>query len=203
MILIFLSYFINYAHDHNSVPSELDPLNINHFKCYSPKESQGTPKFEKQNVDMTDQLGSLTMTVYKLAMLCSPVDKNNEGVVDNKNFLMCYNLKQIKGEPRFDPVKVFTNNQFGPEKLKAEKPQRLCLPSTIISNDLDTTASVLSLLGDNPQQVNLNDPYNESGATCVDDIDGDISTNVVIEGTVDNSTLGSYEVTYDCADCWK
>ncbi len=42
-----------------------------------------------------------------------------------------YDLKKIKGEPKFKKIKVFINNQFGPEKLVAEKQKRLCVPSTL------------------------------------------------------------------------
>ena len=189
------------AKSHDSVPSELDEISINHFKCYNAKESKGTPKFEKRNVDLTDQFGSLTMTVYKLSTLCSPVDKNNEGVVNDENYLMCYDLKKIKGEPKFNKVKVFTNNQFGSEKLQADKPKRLCVPSEIISDDpVPDTMPVLSLLGTNPQSVIQNEPYVESGATCLDSPDGNISDNIVITGTVDVSTIGSYQIIYDCTD---
>ena len=189
------------AKSHDSVPSELDEISINHFKCYNAKESKGTPKFEKRNVDLSDQFGSLTMTVYKLKTLCSPVDKNNEGIVNDDNYLMCYDLKKIKGEPKFKKVKVFTNNQFGSEKLQADKPKRLCVPSEIISDDpVPDTIPVLSLLGTNPQSVIQNEPYVESGATCLDSPDGNISTNIVTTGTVDVSTIGSYQITYDCTD---
>ena len=117
--------------DHFEIPDE--PINpeINHFKCYDAKESKDTPKFEKRNVSLVDQFGNLNMEVYKPKTLCSPVDKNDEGVIDEENFLMCYDLKEIKGEPKFEKVSVFTNNQFGPEELEAKKPKQLCVPSTI------------------------------------------------------------------------
>ena len=189
------------AKSHDSTPSELEDIAINHFKCYDAKVSKHTPKFEKRNVDLNDQFGSLTMTVYKEKALCVPVDKNSEGIIDDENYLLCYDLKKIKGEPKFHKVNVFTNNQFGPEEIKAEKPKRLCVPSTIPSDEPEPdTAPVLSLLGTNPQSVIQNESYVESGATCLDSPDGNISANVVILGTVDVTTIGSYQITYDCTD---
>jgi hypothetical protein len=65
----------------------------------------------------------------------------------------------------------------------------------------DTTAPVITLQGDNPQSGYVEDPYIESGATAFDDVDGDVSSNVVIDSsTVDTSNVGSYVVEYDVSD---
>ena len=61
--------------------------------------------------------------------LCTPVDKDGEGIIDPVNHLMCYDLKKIKDEPKFKKTNVFTNNQFGPEQLDVKKEKLLCLPS--------------------------------------------------------------------------
>lgn len=119
------------AKSHDAVPEELEKIVINHFKCYDAKESKKTPKFEKRTVDLDDQFGSVTMKVHKVKSLCSPVDKNSEGIINEENYLMCYDLKKIKGEPKFKKINVFTNNQFGSEELKIKKQKELCVPSTI------------------------------------------------------------------------
>jgi|APSaa5957512535_1039671.scaffolds.fasta_scaffold09241_2 hypothetical protein len=123
------------AKSHDPVPAELEKIVINHFKCYDAKESKKTPKFEKRTIDLDDQFGSVTMKVHKIKSLCSPVDKNSEGVVNEENYLMCYDLKKIKGESKFQKINVFTNNQFGSEELEAKKQKQLCVPSTIVLSD--------------------------------------------------------------------
>ena len=131
------------AKDHDEEPNELEEITINHFKCYEAKESKHTPKFEKRNVNLDDQFGEVNMQVYKPKMLCSPVDKNNEGIVNEDAYLMCYDLKKIKGEPKFKKISVFTNDQFTSEKLKAEKQKRLCVPSTITGEEPEPVECVL------------------------------------------------------------
>lgn len=121
--------------DHDVIPSEPADLDINHFKCYDAKESKHTPKFETRDVNLSDQFDSLFMEVHKPKLLCSPVDKNGEGIVNDENYVMCYDLKKIKGEPKFQKINVFTNNQFGPEELEAKKQKQLCVPSTIVLSD--------------------------------------------------------------------
>ncbi|MBN2657783.1 MAG: DUF5011 domain-containing protein [Spirochaetales bacterium] len=65
----------------------------------------------------------------------------------------------------------------------------------------DATSPVLTLLGDNPYIMSSGETFMEPGATALDNIDGDISSLVVIGGdVVDSGTPGTYTVTYDIAD---
>ncbi len=64
----------------------------------------------------------------------------------------------------------------------------------------DIHAPVLTLLGDDPLSVNVGGPYVEPGYTAIDAHDGDLSSQVVITGTVDVNTPGSYELTYTATD---
>ena len=66
---------------------------------------------------------------------------------------------------------------------------------------VDTTAPSISLNGGSRKQVLLNGTYTELGATAYDNYDGDITGSVIIAGdTVDETTLGTYVVTYDAMD---
>src|SRR3989338_3770843 len=66
---------------------------------------------------------------------------------------------------------------------------------------IDTTIPVITLVGVNPQTIEVGDAYTELGATAIDNYDGDITTSIVIDATaVDTDTLGSYGVTYDVTD---
>ncbi len=65
----------------------------------------------------------------------------------------------------------------------------------------DTTPPEITLLGDNPQYLFVDDSYVELGATATDDMDGDISGNIVIDSSaVDTSVTGTYYVTYNVSD---
>ena len=68
---------------------------------------------------------------------------------------------------------------------------------------IDTTPPEIVLLGENPVEINLSacGAFTEPGATASDNVDGDISENIVISGEpVDMSTPGSYILTYDVSD---
>ena len=65
----------------------------------------------------------------------------------------------------------------------------------------DSNQPVIMLIGEATIELSYNEVYEELGATAVDDIDGDISSEVVIGGaTVDSTTPNTYIITYDVSD---
>jgi len=65
----------------------------------------------------------------------------------------------------------------------------------------DTTPPVITITGDNPMTVERGQSYSEANATATDDVDGDITANIVIDSsTVDTNTVGSYTVVYNVSD---
>ncbi|WP_461445396.1 Ig-like domain-containing protein, partial [Maribacter sp.] len=73
--------------------------------------------------------------------------------------------------------------------------------TTVFEASSDILPPVINLLGDDPLILNIGDIYIEPGATATDDVDGDVSADMVIDATaVDISTVGSYEVTYNVSD---
>jgi len=64
----------------------------------------------------------------------------------------------------------------------------------------DTTPPVIVLKGAEKVYVNLDSAYVEPGYTATDDVDGDITDKVVVSGTVDVHTEGTYMLYYDVTD---
>lgn len=62
------------------------------------------------------------------------------------------------------------------------------------------TPPVITLKGSNPAYVEVGYPYIDSGATAVDDIDGELSANIVTTTNVDTSKTGTYFVKYNVKD---
>ena len=58
----------------------------------------------------------------------------------------------------------------------------------------------ISLLGERTQYLTLGTDYLETGAIAADEQDGDISTDIVISGDVNTSTVGDYFVRYAVTD---
>jgi ketopantoate hydroxymethyltransferase len=70
-----------------------------------------------------------------------------------------------------------------------------------ITIETDNTAPVITLLGSNPQAIEVFDSYIEQGATADDARDGNLTTSIVIDSSiVDTNVLGNYPVTYTVSD---
>jgi len=65
---------------------------------------------------------------------------------------------------------------------------------------VDVTQPVIKLVGQNPVTVTQGTTYGDLGATASDNVDGDITTNLVIVNSVNTSVIGVYTVTYNVSD---
>ncbi len=64
----------------------------------------------------------------------------------------------------------------------------------------DGTPPVISLFGSDEIEILRGSVYNDSGYQAIDNIDGDITENVLVTGSVDTSTPGAYNITYSVSD---
>ena len=64
----------------------------------------------------------------------------------------------------------------------------------------DTTAPIITLKGNNEVTLYENATYKDEGCTAIDNIDGDITSKVVITGEVNTKKEGSYVITYTAVD---
>ncbi len=65
----------------------------------------------------------------------------------------------------------------------------------------DTTPPVITLIGPNPITVGQNSTYTDPGATATDNIDGNISSSIVINTSAVNTAVpGNYTVTFNVSD---
>ncbi|RLJ17091.1 hypothetical protein DJ030_15095 [bacterium endosymbiont of Escarpia laminata] len=75
------------------------------------------------------------------------------------------------------------------------------IPLTRTVNVEDNTAPDITLLGANPLNLSVGDTYTDPGVTALDNVDGNITGNIVVAGdTVDTAIVGTYVVTYDVSD---
>ena len=73
------------------------------------------------------------MTVVKPKLLCNPVDKNGEGILNPDGHLVCYRVKNAGGEPRFEGVTVENiEDQFSSDDGSLGVRQGDCRRSSVI-----------------------------------------------------------------------
>ena len=104
-------------------------FNLDHYKCYKAKDLKN-PKFVKTTVSLTDQftVNDGNFEAKKPFLFCTPVDKNNEGIINAVDHLTCYKVKGPKLNKN-DRPNVEVVNQLGTVQLNAKKAFLLCVPS--------------------------------------------------------------------------
>jgi hypothetical protein len=65
---------------------------------------------------------------------------------------------------------------------------------------IDAYPPVITLLGENPYAQQVDVAWSDPGWTAIDNYDGDISSNVVVSGTVDVSSVGTHLLYYNVSD---
>ena len=65
---------------------------------------------------------------------------------------------------------------------------------------IDSVAPVLALNGEAEIILTRGDKYSDPGFSATDNYDGDITENVVINGSVDTSKVGEYSISYEVKD---
>ena len=94
-----------------------------HFLCYKVSAFGG---FERRKVKLEDQFRGFDTVVLKPTLLCNPVSKNGERVMDRERHLVCYTIEP----PRPEEVTVLVSNQLHDSlKLAVTEPAILCVPS--------------------------------------------------------------------------
>ena len=66
--------------------------------------------------------------------------------------------------------------------------------------DKDTTAPVITIIGNNPMITGMGATYTDLGATALDETDGDITSKIVVTNNVNTADTGTYHVNYNVAD---
>jgi hypothetical protein len=102
---------------------------------------------------------------------------------------------------KIKPIVVLTESELHPNLLSgtggggsssASQPLPPVIP--------DTTSPVITLLGANSITLVAGNAYNDPGATASDNIDGDITANIITVNPVDINTVADYTITYNVSD---
>lgn len=169
-----------------------------------------------------NQIGSYQIT-YKIPTLLGEYKQNQViEVVDttpptlklegDKNYKQSYS-KEYE-EPGYSAIDVYDENLT--EKVKVTKEQISEVETKItyeVSDNsgniatqvrmvtiVDNIPPVITLKGDQNIVLLINQNYEEQGATAIDEKEGDVTSQIKIEGNVDTSKEGDYTITYRVSD---
>ncbi len=147
------------------------PEDTNHYLCYPIFYS-----FEKLSVMVENQFTDLReQMVITPRHFCNPVDKNEEGITNPNDNLVCYIAKPHRDNP--DRHKVETLDQFGELTFETNKEKEFCVPTEQMGvDDVPKIAFVTSsthtgdlggLSGADDICQNLADATNVAGGTNI------------------------------------
>ncbi|MBI3245998.1 MAG: DNRLRE domain-containing protein [Deltaproteobacteria bacterium] len=110
------------------------PAPLDHFFCYKAKNSPGVFKFAKQNATIADAIMPETVwQLFKPVSLCTPANKNGEGVTDEETHLEGYQTKALPVTALPPATTVSITNQFHlvePLLVNTGKLDRLLVPTS-------------------------------------------------------------------------
>ncbi len=72
--------------------------------------------------------------------------------------------------------------------------------TVIVSNTIDMTPPVITLNGSATMNLDVSGQYNEPGATAVDNVDGNLTSSIVMTGHPNMGNPGTYTITYTVTD---
>lgn len=108
----------------------------------------------------------------------------------------CNNPKRTLLQPQeLSPTPTVTETiaaTLGPTAVPTVTPTVTPMP--------DVNAPALSLFGEECMELVARNTFSEPGFIAIDEVDGDITTNVKVEGTVDENTCGTYILSYIAED---
>lgn len=113
---------------------------------------------------------------------------------------------QVQVDGAVDPGRAgrytLTYNVFDSAGNPARERRRTVTVAAATNNaPADSEPPTIRLLGANPLLLAVGDQYVEPGARATDDVDGDVSSSVVIDRSgVSTANAGNYRVTYNVAD---
>ena len=99
-----------------------------------------------------------------------------------------------------NPVDITTVGSYTVTYDVIDSSGNVAIQVTRTVNVVDTTPPVITLIGSNPETVEVNTSYVDAGATATDNNDGNLTSSIVTVDPVDITTVGSYTVTYDVTD---
>ncbi len=109
-------------------------------------------------------------------------DENGESV----------NMDSFTKEAGTYTVFVFTTDSDGNKSETVE--------ITVVVSADDITPPVITLIGPDNYTVNIDDDYHEPGAVAMDNIDGNLTDQIIIDGEVKTEKEGEHTLTYSVRD---
>lgn len=177
---------------HVSVSGDVDTSKIGKYQLIYEASIKGKTKKVTVNVEVKDIEAPVIELVVNPDTYTNPNDEYvEEGFKATDNCDGDVTANVVREEK--DGVVTYTVKDSSGNEGKVTR--------TIVYKD--TVAPVITLKNQDNSVItiiNVNEEFSEPGYEAIDDCDGDLTEKVTVEGTVDNTTVGVYTLTYKVSD---
>jgi len=153
---------------------------------------------EDNDVIMPEVISSFTYTMNADTGTVTFINTS----VNSRNYFWTFEDKNGNktSSTEIEPVKTFTTGEYK-VTLKATNVAGASDTSEDIIVISDAGAPVITLLGETTINILVGGTFSDPGATATDDVDGDLTANIVVAGdAVDVNTAATYTITYNVSD---
>ena len=167
--------------------------------------SDATIKVTSENEELTATVGPIEEEVFLPDLEGNPpytISLTGQDEVDIGSF-----TAGKEGEVVLKADEISYSFKLAPNRQVVLEAQFDCYPEegmdpTIVTIPIiqDTESPIITLIGDNPMLIKRGDMFEDPGATAEDNIDGDLTEQIVTSGEVDTSQIGTYTITYTVTD---
>jgi len=203
-----LRYYISEARKLGLIPVLISPPNSRNHINSRPYAKYIEPIADSENVLFLD-LHQKSMDIWSNYEID---DYNNYKVEDKSGYQRLPQADILYGYLEY--YRYINNTHFSPtganivagwiKELACQSDRNdgklLCKQFLTDKNVSNNIPPVISLVGKAVINIDINTSYYEKGATASDDIDGDISTDIITLGNVNIHKLGTYKITYTVSD---
>lgn len=164
----------------------------------TPVISSNTPPIAN---DMNIEINGSTTVDFNLIATDTEGDDLNYSIITPPANGSLNGLDSTTGEITYSTDGYIGNTSFTYIANDAESNSSVATVNIVINDVIvpDTTKPTITINGTD-LNLTVGDTYVEQGAAATDDVDGNITANIIITGTVDTNTTGTYTISYDVND---
>ena len=146
--------------------------------------------FTEPGVTVADNSGSTNPYITFVNGIQQAADASTIDTATPTTYLITYKATDAAGNVATAIRSVIVGNPDG----------TVSVPATTTPVSTDVTAPVVTLNGSAAIQLTVGSTFTDAGATALDNIDGDLTSKIVVTGSVDTATAGTYTLTYKATD---